>query len=340
MPTEDSTPTDTAEEAAAPVDSGSAEATPPRPSGPVFRHNGVQFGPKEMPKIESVDFRNPTFLSEGELRRLRSVHLEFVRALTSRLSSSLRSEIALNLGKIGTQPFEQFIESLKCPTQISLFRVNPLNGVGIIEMPPNLAIAMTHRILGGPESEGTPDAYLTEIELALLEDVVALITAEWCEQWRDEGPMNAQLLGHETNARFVQSSAKSVMMLVVTIEVSFGRGESAIQIAVPLSMIEPMMKKMHAARARQNGPQGAVQSPAWRTSYDGIDVPVHAEIIAAQLSVEAVLRLKVGDVIELPASALEATRVRVSGTPRFTARAGQQDGQVAIQITGTNPNSK
>jgi len=312
--------------------SDAATETPPVDSPPpvIFRSDGTRIASSEKVTIEAVDFRNPTFLAEGELRRLRSLHQEFVRAVASRLSSLLRSELALNLGKFETQSCEAFIDALKNPSQISLFRVNPLNGVGFIELPPKLATALTNRILGGREPAENQDAYLTEIEIALLEDVIAIITAEWCEQWHDEVAMSAHLIGHETNPRFIQAAAKSAMMLVVGVDVAFGRCEEVIQIAVPLSMIEPMIKRLNAARERDS--QRTERNTTWRNSYDDIAIPVHAEMIAARMTVAALLKLKKGDVIELPASALEATQINVAGAVRFTARAGQQNGHIAVQI--------
>jgi flagellar motor switch protein FliM len=313
---------------ASPVESAPVAEEPVRAA--IFRADGSRFSSTAKVAVEQVNFHNPTLLAEAELRRLRSVHDEFMRALTSRLSSLLRSEIALNLGKFETQPCETFIESLNSPTQIALFRVTPLNGVGFIEISPQLAAALTTRILGGREPTVSSDGYLTEIEIALLEDVIAIITSEWCEQWQSETPLNAHLIGHETNPRFIQANAKGAMMLVVEVEVALGRCEEIIQIAVPLSMIEPMMKRLEAARERES--QRIEGTAAWRSNYDDIAIPVHAEVLAPQITIGDLLKLKVGDVIELPASVLESTQISVAGSVRFFAKAGQQNGFVAVEI--------
>ena len=303
------------------------------PPAAVFRADGTRLAEGSSLHIQPVDFRNPACLPEVELRRLRSMHDEFERAITSRLSSLLRSELALKIRKLETQPFETFVEGLKNPSQISLFRVNPLNGIGFVEIPPKLAVALTTRILGGREPAANADPYLTEIEIALLEDVIAIVTGEWCEQWRDETAMNAHLIGHETNPKFLQAGAKNAMMLVVSIDLVLGRCEEVMQIAVPLSMIEPIMKRLSATRERENASQRGEGNTAWRNSYDDIAIPVHAEIAAARMTVAALLKLKTGEIIELPASALETTRINIAGGVSFTARAGQKDGCIAVEIT-------
>jgi len=306
----------------------------------IFRCDGVRIADSAKVTIEAVDFRNPTFLAEGELRRLRSVHQDYLRTLASRLCGLLRSELALNLGKFGTESCEDFLGGLKSPSQISLFRVTPLNGVGFIEIPAKLAVALTNRILGGREPAANPDTFLTEIEIALLEDVISIITSEWCELWCEQTAMQALLIGHETNPRFIQVTEKNAIMLVVGIEVAFGRCEEIIQIAVPLSMIEPMIKRMSAARAREAAPQSTDRKAAWKSNYDDIAIPVRAELTAARMTLAALLNLKKGDVIELSPALLDATRIQVGGSIRFTAKAGQRDGRVAVQIVDKWPKPK
>ena len=298
----------------------------------IFRSDGKRVAAGMNVDIAPVDFRNPTSLPEVELRRLRSTYTEFERALTSRFSSHLRSEVAVNLGTLDTQPFERFVEGLKSPSQISIFRVSPLNGIGIVEIPPKLAVELTNRILGGRESATGMDAYLTEIEIALLEDVIGIITSEWCSQWREEAALTAQLVGHETNPKFLNAGDKNALMLVAGMEVAFGRCEEIIQIAVPISMIEPMMNRLQDTHARKTGAASFLSDSSWKPTFDDIVVPAQAEITAARMAVSELLNLKVGDIIELPASALEKTVINIAGSVKFTGCAGQKDGRAAVQI--------
>ncbi len=58
-------------------------AKEPQPEQTYFKAGG---GRAVSSKIEVYDFRNPVFLSEVDLRRLRAVHEEFVRYLSARIS--------------------------------------------------------------------------------------------------------------------------------------------------------------------------------------------------------------------------------------------------------------
>src|SRR6266481_5239072 len=61
-------------------------------------------------KIEPYDFRNPAFLSEAELRRLRLLHEAFIRYLSARLSLYLRMEFGLKMAKLTTVSYTKFTE--------------------------------------------------------------------------------------------------------------------------------------------------------------------------------------------------------------------------------------
>jgi Flagellar motor switch protein len=87
-------------------------------------------------KIEPYDFRNPAFLSEAELRRLRLLHEDFLRYPSARLSLYLRMEFGLKMAKLTTVTYSKFTDSLPNPTHISLFKVEPLVGVGILDINP------------------------------------------------------------------------------------------------------------------------------------------------------------------------------------------------------------
>ncbi|MGC3991897.1 MAG: FliM/FliN family flagellar motor switch protein [Chthoniobacteraceae bacterium] len=305
---------------------------------PVFSHAGESIGMTSEIEVAPVDFRNPTFLAEGELRRLRNMHQEYARTLGTRITSFLRMEVGVGVSRFTTQSYEGFLETLKNPTQLSLFRVTGLSGVGILEIPPKLAMAFTNRLLGGRDQSGDQNQYLTEIEIALLEDVIGLITSEWCNLWRDEVPLEASLVAHETNPRFVQACSAKAVMLVLALEVTLGELLEIVQIAVPVLMIDPIVKRLHAARSRENK-HSVEESPVWRATYDLITVPLHAEISASEMTVAEVLQMKAGDVISLPQNALEQTRIRVAGALRFTGRTGQQNGKAAVQIQTINPSA-
>lgn len=289
------------------------------------------------PKVEQYDFRNPVFLSEGELRRLRLLHEDFIRYLSARLSLFLRMEFGLKMSGLTTVTYSKFCESLPSPTHLSLFKVDPLVGVGILDINPRLALTIADRLLGGRGHSVKAERYLTEIEIALIEDVILTFLEEWCSQWKSDQEMHPSIIGHENNGRFLQTSPKDAIILALTLEASFGDCSEQIQIGVPYYTIEPMVKKMQAKRQKDSAVAPSVRRAEWQKSYDRITIPVCAEWQAVELPVREITSLRVGDVIELPASICADTRLLLSGTPKFIGTVGLDTDHVAIQITRKLP---
>ena len=310
----------------------SAEAAAPKPI--LIGASGAM---ASTAKIEAYDFRNPAFLSEAELRRLRLLHEDFIRYLSARLSLYLRMEFSLKMAKLTTVAYTKFCESLPSPTHLSLFKVEPLLGVGILDLNPRLALTIADRMLGGRGHSVKAERYLTEIETALIEDVIMIILDEWCAQWKTEQELHPLVIGHENNGRFLQTSPKDAIILALTLECNFGDCSEQIQIGLPYYTIEPMVKTMQARRQKDNTTKPVAKRAEWQASYDRISMPMRAEWNAFELSVREITSLRVGDVIEMPASQCAETRVLLNGTPKFVGTIGLDSDRVAIQLTRKLP---
>jgi flagellar motor switch protein FliM len=288
-------------------------------------------------KVETYDFRNPVFLSEVELRRLRILHEDFIRYLSARLSLFLRMELSLKMAKLTTATYTKFTEGLPSPTHLCLFKAEPMIGVGILDINPRLALTIADRLLGGRGHSVKAERYLTEIEIALLEDVIQIVLEEWCGQWKSEQELRGVIIGHENNGRFLQTSPKDAIMLALSLEVNFGDCSEQIQIGVPYYTIEPLVKKMQARRQKDTTIAPVAKHSAWQTSYDRITVPVRAEWQAFELSLREVFNLRVGDVLELPATHLQETSVLLNGAPKFIGTVGLDTDRVAVKLTRKLP---
>lgn len=303
-------------------------------------------GPMPPVKVEAYDFRNPVFLSEIELRRLRLLHEDFIRYLGARLSLYLRMELGLKMARLTTATYNKFTESLPSPTHLCLFKVEPLVGVGILDVNPRLALTIADRLLGGRGHSVKAERYLTEIEIALLEDVINIVLEEWCAQWKVEQELRPLIIGHENNGRFLQTSPKDAIVLILTLEANFGDCSEQIQLGVPYYTIEPVVKKMQARRQKDTAVSSTAKKAEWHPAYEKITVPLRAEWSALDVSLREVVNLRVGDVVELPATIFHETRVLLNGIPKFVGTVGLDSDRVAVQLTrktapgpGTPPKS-
>src|SRR5690349_1721872 len=100
------------------------------------------------PAAKPFDFRHPVFLSSAEWRKLRVELEEFVESIGALLSTYLRLEFGLQIGKLHTVSFNEFTTTVPTPTQLALFKLEPMRGISILEIRPLIGSAIVDRLLG------------------------------------------------------------------------------------------------------------------------------------------------------------------------------------------------
>lgn len=288
---------------------------------------------KDKDSIQPYDFRHPVFLSPTELRRLRIRHEDFIRALAARLSIYLRLEFSLQMSKLQTVTYQKFAEGLPNPTHLSLFKVEPLRGVGILDIHPRLGLTIVDRLLGGPAHSITADHDFSEIEMALLDQAVNLILAEWCHHWASVEELRPTLLGHENNGQFLQTAPHDTIMLVLSMEAKIGDCLEQMQIALPCFTLEPLIRKLGHITDAAVEAELPVTSLKWNRNFDEVPVPVTAMWDDLVLTARDVANLKAGDVLPLDPKCVQRVKLRLADMSKFEGNLGTTGGKWAVAVT-------
>jgi len=300
---------------------------------PVYAFDGRRLDAEiNRSTIETYNFRNPGFLRQGDLRQLELVHQKFVEHLCARLSTFLRMECLVKLIKFGSSTFSLITESMKATTHVSLFQVEFLRGIGILDISLPLSLTIADRLLGGKGRLSDTSRGLTEIEIALIEDVAQLVLVEWTHQFPEQEISFAPtIIGHDTSGRFLQTAEADVVHVTINLEVVLGECVGQMQLFIPFAMIEPIVKLMAVARLKTS--EGKNHSIQWRRPFNTINVPVVAEWFVKDMSIGDVLQLRPGDVLEMDRELIARTNIKLSNTTGFIGTAGVEDGRVAVQLT-------
>jgi flagellar motor switch protein FliM len=287
--------------------------------------------------IQAYDFRNPVFLAPAELRKLRVEHDEYIHRLAALLSIYLRVEFGLQMSKLQTVPYRAFTESLSSPAHLILFKVEPLRGVCILDINPRLGLTMVDRLMGGAGHSAAQATDLSEIEAALLDQVVQIIINEWCSHWRNLQELRPTILGHENSGQFLQTAHSDTVMLVVTLEARMSDCLEQIQLAFPYGTIEPLVRQLGVklnAETKLANP-ATEQKPKWNTELEKAKIPVTAEWPALEMTARDLTKLKVGDVLPLEGEVVNNVRLRLASLPKFMGRLGTTGTKWAVEITQT-----
>jgi flagellar motor switch protein FliM len=316
---------------------GSPAAAPDLTEVSVLLARGVRANYKSE-EIRGYDFRQSGFLAPSELRRIRQRHEQFTRALAARLAMFLRLEFTLQVSKVQIVGYQKFIEGLPSPTHITLFKTEPLKGVGLLVIPPRLGLTFVDRLLGGPGQMPAESHDLSEIEIALIDQVATLTLTEWCSHWPEMRGLQSSLLGHENNSRYLQTATPDTAMLVLTIGASLGEQSEAIQIVFPYATVEPLMRLLTPALPVSDATSARTAKPRWNPEFDEVKVPVVVEWQGLKMSAGEITRLKAGDLLALDPAIAANVQILLNHIPKFTGRPGTCVGKWAVQITGTSNN--
>ena len=279
--------------------------------------------------------RQGGLVPEGALRKLRVQQEEFARSLSARLSMYLRLDFSVDLAGLQTISFQKFIERADTPLHLTLCKLDPLRGIGVLEISPPLRLSIVDRQLGGSGKVEEADRALTEIETALLNQVVEMILAEWCASWRPMQELKPSLLGHEIDARFLNAIPRETLMLEVTFDANMNECRKGFRIGLPYATLEMLVRRLDSSRSETQvaAPAATGAAARWNPHFDGVPVTLAAVCDGLELTARALANLKPGDTLTLDPEQFNQVQIRVGGTARFVASPGTSEGRWAVQVT-------
>lgn len=282
--------------------------------------------------VQGYDFRHPVFLSASELRKLRLRHEEFIRALAAKLSIYLRLDCGLQMAKLNTITFQKFTESLANPTHLTLFKVEPLRGICILDVNPRLGLTIVDRLMGGAAHSAAINRDLSEIEIALLDQAIQLMLVEWCNHWSSLQELRLVVLGHESNGRFLQTAPHDAVMLALSMEARIGDCMEQIQIGFPYYTLEPLVRKLSEELDAESEPipNPAAAGGRWNRDFESVSVPVTALWDNLEITARDLLNLKPGDVLQLSQDSPTNVKVLLGKIPKFHATLGSRGKYLAV----------
>lgn len=285
-------------------------------------------------KIKPYDFRRPNKFSKDQLRTLLMLHENFARLLTTSLSTYLRSMIRVQVASIDQLTYEEFTKSLPNPTVMNIIALKPLEGDIIIELSPQLAFAIIDRLLGGHGNPVEKVRELTDIEQIVIKRVISRTLNNIKEAWQAVVNLDPRFESIELNPAFTQIIPPSDMIVLVTLDVRIGDTFGLMNICLPYDVLEPVVGRLNAQLwfAKSGESQNDRSLTAIRRRLEMASVRVIVELGHAWITVDDLLNITVGDVIQLDQSVEQLLAVRIGKNVKFYGSPGVSGSRMAVQI--------
>lgn len=286
-------------------------------------------------KIKLYDFRHPDRFSKEQMRTIEIMHETFSRLVTNNLSTRLRTPVDVHIASVHQITYEEFIRTVPTPTMFAIIDMQPFNGSAILEIDPAISFSIVERLFGG-EGGSVINREMTEIELAVSENIVEIMLGYLREAWRKIVNLRPHLIQIETNPQLAQVVPPSEMLLMILFNCRINNVEGMMNIAIPYITIDPIVSKLSAHTWYASG--GSTSTSPKTIEYlnrnvNDLEIDVIAMMGKTTLTMEEIINLKKGDVITMnTVKYKDPINIFVGEEKKYTAIPGNFKGKKAVKI--------
>jgi flagellar motor switch protein FliM len=284
-------------------------------------------------KIANYDFHRADRISQDQMRSIHLLHEHFGRNFASSLSAYLRAFVDVNLASLEQLSYSAFIKTLPDPTLFASIGMRPLDSNIALELNPSLAFPMIDMILGGPGRALPENRNMTEIELNIIEGVIKLAMRDLCGAWHPIMELEFYLEGKGTKAQMFQIVSPAETVIAVHLELRIAETTGMMNLCIPSRVLKMLRNKFDQQwNARRQKTTGGEAERIFEL-IKPVAVPLSSEIRHTKLTVDDLLKVSIGDVIELNERINDPIYLCVGGVAKFMGRIVQRRGKKAFEIS-------
>ncbi len=300
--------------------------------------------PEKKENVKKYDFRTANRFTKEHIRTVDAVYKNFGHLLSNYLVGLLRTSCEIEILSREEMSFKEFYNSVPSPSVVSIINMMPLGGAILFDISKEFAFSVVSRVLGGSRSVNGDDRQFTEIELVVMERVVWQILNYFDEAWGKIVTINSNLERIETSMQFAQICDNNEAVLIVTMNVKLGGDSSVISFCLPRQTMAPILKKLGAQNRLAVVTAKSVDAhPSEMLNYiSEANVEIRAVFDDTYATTDDILRLQVGDVIQLNHTINQPLTVMLQDKAIYKATYGSLKNHYALKIQkmigGEQPN--
>jgi len=285
----------------------------------------------------AYDFRRPVQLSREHTRLLQVCLDGFARQMATVVTSALRTVCTAQLLDVSQRTYAEHVDSLDELTYAVTLSVEPLPGHALLELPLPAVMSAIDHMLGGAGAGVQPRRPLTELESAVVHDLVVRLLDELSHSLAGIIATTPAVVGVEYDPRLAQAASPGETVVVAALDLVVEERRHRVTLCLPLAGLHP-----HLVRAAAPAPVTDKERQQRSRSADLVDrrlrdVPVDAVVRfrPSHLASATLAALAVGDVVRLGHDATAPLDVVVGETTFAQATAGTHGARLAALVVGT-----
>jgi flagellar motor switch protein FliM len=288
------------------------------------------------------DFRRPNKFNREHVRALHLANETFARQFTTVLSSTLRAVSQVTLRGVGQMTYDEYIQTVPNPTYLALVALRPLDGTSVLHLPLHVVMAAVDRMLGGQGTAVQPRRPVSEIEAAVLRNLLSRVLRELSYAWESLAALTPEIVYQESNPQFAQVAAPSDMVVVISFDIRVGAATGMTTLCVPFTSIQPVLDDLtaNALIANRQLADPLVIRHEIEQRLEATPLQVSVSFDQVTLTSSEIVNLRPGDLLPLHHPINEPLSVTVGGVPYFAGKAGRRGSRLACVLVEPEGNRR
>jgi len=283
-------------------------------------------------EARAFDFNNQERIVRGRLPTLEMINERFARYFRISFFNMLRKSPEISVNGIEMVKFNEYIPTLFVPTSLSMIKMTPLRGTGLIMLDPKLVFILVDNFFGG---DGTIHAKIegrefTSTELRVIEKLVHICFADLVKAWEPVMAVNFNYHNHEVNPHMATIVSPTEVIVVSKFHIELDGGGGDIHVVYPYSMIEPIRSLLDAGVQSDHGDIDERWAILLKEELMHAKINMQALFLEKQIPVSDLINFKVGDII--PVDLPEQVMILAEDMPIIRGQYGEHQGNAAVKV--------
>lgn len=291
-------------------------------------------------KIKAYDFNSPKKVTRENLKLINGIYESYARIVSSYLTAVLRLFCEMEVEQIDESIFYEYNNALNdsvlmCVVDFVMPDTKKSCGQVLVNVSKPLAFSIIDKLMGGDGDDYKYERDFTDIELAILDNLLRQIISKMQDAWQNTIPIIVEYNKIETNARFIQNIGYNDTVLLIVIDTIVKGLSDKITICIPTMTIDEIFKKSDSVikmGRKQSDDQAKDDKEAIMGYLKASHLNVTAILGGTELTLNEVLNIQVGDVIVLDDKTDEEVVLKVEDKTWFKGKWGTKKKRNAIKI--------
>jgi flagellar motor switch protein FliM len=281
--------------------------------------------------LKSYDFRNPSRLSREHIRKIEYLHSSIAKRLAVSIAGLIRDSVNVEVVEVKEISYDELVKMVPTPGAAFSFAVEPLGGMGIIDIDMLLAFSLVDRLFGGTGEPLPEPRELTTIEQGVVKKVASKVLAEVKFAWSSLGEVEFGSPKFVPSLEFLSSPSFNESMVCVQFEIEKGELTMSISVTYPYMMLEPIIKM--SRHTEEKSARGAPNAQSEERIRRVVPLELTATLPVSMIRFGELMNLDKGDVLILDTRVSDEIYMKVGDRRLLAGRPGKSRGNLAVKVT-------